>query len=502
MKFIILLLLVFSSCGQNNSTEITLLHINDTHSKHIPTIVTDKKTGVVSTNGGSAALATLIKELKAKNPQNTLAIHGGDAVTGSAFSLIYKGMESTDILNMTSIDLAVLGNHEFDFGLKQAYNIITNRNFPTITANAYEQDTSNAIVPPTFTTNINGKSIGFIGILTSAEVYSLKGKAGQFFVTDELTSLSNLLASDTSIQTNDLLILVSHMGFKKDQVIAAAFSNVFDVIIGGHSHTYLEQPVKINNTLIVQLNNNIKELGKLDLTINSKNDISSYKYEAIPIKNITPDPKVVAYIESKQGLVDEQMGGVLASISETLEDKDIRLQSTTLGNLITDMALEGFKDRGADMLLLNSGGIRSSLDAGDITLGKVYEIHPFDNVAVYFETSGAILKQILSHSANNVRSTGGFLQISKGLVVTVEADKTISSVSLNGVEIDDNKTYKIITSDWVFNGGDGYTMILANAKNAQNTGFDVRDILIQQLENRKTIDANILDTTKRWNIKE
>ena len=91
MKFIILLLLVFSSCGQNNSTEITLLHINDTHSKHIPTIVTDKKTGVVSTNGGSAALATLIKELKAKNPQNTLAIHGGDAVTGSPFLLFIRG---------------------------------------------------------------------------------------------------------------------------------------------------------------------------------------------------------------------------------------------------------------------------------------------------------------------------------------------------------------------------------------------------------------------------
>ena len=83
---------------------------------------------------------------------------------------------------MTSIDLTVLGNHEFDFGLKQAYNIITNRNFPTITANAYEQDTSNAIVPPTFTTNINGKSIGFIGILTSAEVYSLKGKLVNFLL--------------------------------------------------------------------------------------------------------------------------------------------------------------------------------------------------------------------------------------------------------------------------------------------------------------------------------
>ncbi|MDK2818913.1 MAG: bifunctional metallophosphatase/5'-nucleotidase [Spirochaetota bacterium] len=410
-------------------------------------------------------------------------------------------MDSTDIFNMTDLDIAVLGNHEFDFGLKQAYNIITNRNFPTITANIYERDTSNNIVPPTFTTNINGKSIGFIGLLTSDEVYADKDKFGQFFVTDEFISLSNLLLTEPSITTNDLLVLVSHTGIEKEQAIAKAFPNLFDLIIGGHSHTYLEQPIKINKTLIVQLNNNIKELGKLDLNINSKNEVISYTYQAIPIKNITPDPKVRSYIKSKQGLVDQQMGFILATISETLEDTDIRRLSTPLGNFITDMVFEGFKDRGVEILMLNSGGIRSSIDEGNITLGKVYEIHPFDNIGVYFETTGSALKQILSHSANNVRGTGGFLQLSKGLSVTVENDKSISSIILNGIAIDENKIYKIITSDWTFNGGDGYNMIKKNAQNIQTLGFDVRDILIQQLKNRREINVNTLDNTKRWNIK-
>lgn len=100
-------------------------------------------------------------------------------------------------------------------------------------------------------------------------MYAGKDKAGKFFITGKFTSLSNLLANDPSIKTNDLLILVSHTGVKKDKLIAEAFPNVFDIIIGGHTHTYLEKPIKINNTLIVQLNSNIKELGKLDLTINS-----------------------------------------------------------------------------------------------------------------------------------------------------------------------------------------------------------------------------------------
>ena len=291
---------------------------------------------------------------------------------------------------MTDLDLAVLGNHEFDFGLKQAYNIITNRNFPTITANIYEKDTSNNIVPPTFTTNINGKSIGFIGLLTSDEVYADKDKVGQFFVTDEFISLSNILLTEPSITTNDLLVLVSHTGIEKEQAIAKAFPNLFDLIIGGHSHTYLEQPIKINKTLIVQLNNNIKELGKLDLNINSKNEVISYTYQAIPIKNITPDPKVRSYIKSKQGLVDQQMGSILATISETLEDTDIRRLSTPLGNFITDMVFEGFKDRGVEILMLNSGGIRSSIDEGNITLGKVTKI----TLLIILEY---ILKQLVRH---------------------------------------------------------------------------------------------------------
>ncbi|MGL5956688.1 MAG: bifunctional metallophosphatase/5'-nucleotidase [Brevinema sp.] len=494
MKIFFIILLFYTISCTKQQTEITLLHINDTHSKHYPFIAKDG-----STNGGSAQLAYLIKKYKSEQ-SNILAIHGGDAVTGSAFSIVYQGMDSTDILNLSDFDLAVLGNHEFDFGLDQAYNIINARNFPTITANAYEKDTAKAIMPPYFTTNINGKSIGFLGLLTSHEVYTHKDQAGQFTVQEEFSALSNIL-DNSSLTTNDLLILVSHSGYELDKEIAQTFPNVFDIIIGGHSHTYLEQPHKINNTLIVQLNNNIQELGKLDLRIDEKNNIRSYTYQAIPIKNVPADLLVLDYIESKKGLVDQNMGQVLATISESISDENIRSQSTILGNFIADTVLNAFSDRNIDILMLNSGGIRAPLIGGNITLGTMYEIHPFDNTVVYFEAPGNIIKEILTHSANAVYDTGGFLQISKDTEVIIEPDGSISSIKIQGEHLAHDKIYKVMVSDWIFNGGDSYTMIKDNAQNIQLLGFDVREILMKEFQKIQHINTSQLNDTKRWVIK-
>ncbi|MGL4676262.1 MAG: bifunctional metallophosphatase/5'-nucleotidase [Brevinema sp.] len=496
MKIFLLILLFYTaSCGQKQ-TEISLLHINDTHSKHYPFITKDN-----STNGGSAQLAYLIKKYKSEQ-SNILAIHGGDAVTGSAFSIVYQGMDSTDILNLSDFDLAVLGNHEFDFGLNQAYNIINARNFPTIAANAYEKDTDKAIVEPYFITNINGKSIAFLGLLTSHEVYTHKDKAGQFTVQEEMSALSNVLDNSASWNTNDLLILVSHSGYEVDKEIARNFPNVFDVIIGGHSHTYLEQPDKINNTLIVQLNSNIQELGKLDLVLDAKNKIRSYRYQAIPIKNIPTDPDVLAYIESKEELVNQNMGQVLATISDTLSDSNIRKQSTILGNFIADTVFNAFSERNLDILMLNSGGIRAPLVAGNITLGTMYEIHPFDNTVIYFEATGDSIKQILSHSASSVYDTGGFVQIAQDVEVVVESDKSISSITIKGEPIESDKIYKVMASDWIFHGGDSYTMIKENAQNVQLLGFDVREILMKEFQKIKHIDVTKLSDAPRWVIKK
>lgn len=496
MKKILLLVLILNACSkQQESSSISFLHINDTHSKHLPMLRTEKN-GTISTNGGSAQLATLIKDLKSKQ-SNIMAIHGGDAVTGSVFSIIYKGDDSTDILNMSGFDLGILGNHEFDFGLSKAYDIITNRNFPTITANAYEKDTGKAIVPPTFTTNISGKSIGFIGLLTSHEVYIGKDKPGAFTVSDEIETLKKILSEDKDIQTNDLLVLISHVGFELDKTIAAQFPNIFDIIVGGHSHTYLEEPVKINDTLIVQVNNNIKELGKLDFDVDKNNKIVAYNYQTIPIKNITPDPEVLAYIQEKQVLVDQEMGGKLATLSDTLEDTDIRKKSTLLGNFISDIVLDNFTNLGIDFIFLNSGSIRSPLEKGDVSLGDMYEIHPFDNTAVYFEISGKVLKDIFALSIGRNYGEGGFVQLSKGIKISVD-NGTISSIIINGKPIEDNKIYKTITSDWLYNGGDAYTMIEEYALNTQFIGLDIRDLLIKTLSEKKYIDTSTISSQNRW----
>ncbi len=494
---ILVVILAFSCSKKEDFANITFLHINDTHSKHLAAIRTDKETGAVSTNGGSSQLAHLIKSIKETNI-NTMAIHGGDVVTGSVFSIIYEGLESSDILNMSGFDLAVLGNHEFDFGLERAYEILEIRKFPTITLNAYEKDTGKQIVPSTFVTNIAGKSILFIGVLTSDEVYADKDEEGQFIVNDEIDSLTELFKSDKSIETNDLLVLVSHSGFENDKEIATKFPNKFDIIIGGHTHTFLPEPVEINNTIILQLNSNIKELGKLDIKVDSDNNIDSYEYQYIPIVNVGMDEEVEKYVMDKKVLVDERMGSKIAMLSDTLDDSNLGRESTVLGNFISDIVYDEFSDRDIDFVFLNSGSVRSPLEKGIITLGTMYEIHPFDNMAVYFEAKGSVVRDILTMSAIDNYGSGGFVMLSKGIVVTVSDKKVVESVMINGEPIDDNKVYKMITSDWLFSGGDGYAMIKENAENTQYIGTDVRDLLMRTFESMEIIDVESLDSTNRW----
>lgn len=498
MKKLIFIFLVLVACGEKNF-QLSLIHINDTHAKHLPSIRTNKKTQEVQTNGGKAQLSSLIKKLREKEP-NVLVLHGGDAVTGSVYSLVYKGEESSDLMNMIGFDVAVPGNHEFDFGLDQAYKMLAMRNFPTVSANVFETDTGLPVTRPYFTTNINGREIAVIGILTKDEVYSEKnGTPGYITIEDEIESIKNLLDTDKELAKKDHLILLSHSGYKKDWEIAEAFPNRFDVIVGGHSHTPLEQPVKVGKTLIVQTDNNIKNLGKLALTYH-KNQLISYQYDFMPVKNIEPDKEIVKYLEEKQALVDKEMGEVIGTINGDLTDENIRLGSTQLGNYIADSLLEIYADQNADIVLVNSGSVRAPLLQGDLTMGTLFEFHPFDNTAVYFEVTGADLQEIIEVSATSNYGEGGFLQLSKGTFVTVNPDKTIKEILVKNQPLNPEKNYKILINDWLYGGGDGYTMIPQKAKNVRLIGSDFRDMLIQKIKKDQKIDVNELDRKPRWNF--
>ncbi|MGL4388119.1 MAG: bifunctional metallophosphatase/5'-nucleotidase [Brevinema sp.] len=501
MNYLLLILLFIGACSNKQSYELSILHMNDTHAKHEAIIKTNKTTGEVITNGGEAQLAGVLAEEKTLNP-NTLILHAGDTMTGSVYTLIYKGVEASELMNMSGIHIATLGNHAFDFGLEGAYNMLSVRKFPTISANIFESDTGNLLLDPYILTNIGGKSIAIIGLMVNEEVFTERlGSPGYIKVTDGIETLKTLFTTDKTLAKADIFLLLSHSGFEYDTKIAKAFPNKFAVIIGGHSHTLLEQPVKIGNTLIVQTENNLKRVGRLDLTFKGRKTEAQYKQ--ILLTNTAYDTNVVAYIKDKKVLVDSQMGqkiGVL--IGDDLEDSNIRQKSIPLGNFLTDLLLDIYKDSAIDFALINSGSVRTSINHGDITLKTMFELHPFDNTAYVVTLSGATIHEILARSADKNWNEGGFLMLSKGLEVTTDSNRMIKSITFNGSALNLDKEYKVLISDWMYNGGDGYTMIIPNAKEALYVGSDFRDMFIKKIKEQKIFNTSDIDLTERWKFSE
>lgn len=500
-KILFVMLFILASCSQQEEVRITILHTNDIHAKHEAMIRTNKISGEVSTNGGAAQLSTVLASEKKLNP-NTIIVDSGDTLTGSAYTIVYKGLEAVDLMNMMGYDISTLGNHEFDFELEGAKNIINARSFPTISANVVETDSGSSIVPPYIITNIAGRKIAFIGLLTDEESFIHRTGSTNFIkVTEGVEALSNLFVQEPILNTLDSLILISHSGFKKDKQIAEAFPGKFDVIIGGHSHTLLTEPYIISNTPIVQLDNNLKRVGRLDLIFKGKT--KKFLYKQILLENILPDPTIEQYLNSKREGVVSALGKKIGYLdTDSLDDDNIRCESKPLGNFISDLLLESFRESGVEIVLFNSGTIRSSLPRGNFTLQTAFELHPFDNTAYVVDLKGSVIQEILETSVQSNLGEGGFMQLSQGLSATYNKSNNKLDIMFNNQPLNPDQNYTVLVSDWLYGGGDGYSMIAEKSSNVRYKGNEFRDVLIDQFKIKKNVDDKSIDKKPRWKFVE
>ncbi|MGL5254383.1 MAG: bifunctional metallophosphatase/5'-nucleotidase [Brevinema sp.] len=498
MKSIIFFfMLTLSACIKQDEYKLTILHVNDTHAKHEPSIRVNTETGVTTTNGGEAQFAGVVSEERSKNP-NTLVVHAGDIMTGSAYTIVYKGLESAELMNMSGISVATLGNHEFDYGLQGAYDILEIENFPTVSANVFEQDTGNYVVPPYVLTNLGGKTLALIGLMVNEEVFTERLNTPGFIrVENGIDTLKKLFEEDQTLNSADYFILISHSGFDFDKQIAQAFPGKFSAIVGGHSHTLLPEPVIIKGTPIVQLDNNLRRVGRLDLSFKGKK--MEINYKQIPLSNTAYNTVVAEYIANKKILVDERLGVKIGRlIGDDLDDEGIRKGSVPLANYIADTLQDLHKDKNIDFTVFNSGSLRSPLLQGDITIRSLFELYPFDNILVVANLTGTTIKDMFAVSALKNWDEGGFLQVSKGVAIYTDNQRNITNILLNDKELDPNKEYTVLLTDWIYHGGDNYTMIEPNAKNPQFLGSDIRKLFIDTIRSQRVLDARKIDQSHRW----
>lgn len=452
---------------------MSILHTNDTHAyvEQFP------------------RLTTAVNELRAEK-ENSLLVNAGDVFSGTLYFRQYLGLADLYFMNQLGFDAMTLGNHEFDKDSATLANFIKEANFPIVSANV--NMTNDADLGPLFHNTVggnneegeifpaiikevDGEEIGIFGLTT--EDTSFLANPGDNIVFEDAVAKARETVELLEAEGVNKIIALTHLGYQPDLDLAAQVEGI-DVIVGGHSHTKLDTPVVVENsepTLIVQANEYLKYLGVLDVTFDENGVITDFSGELKDLNGYAEDPAAKAKVEEYKLPLTELQKQVVGSTSVALngERGDVRSKETNLGNLIADgMVAKANEFIPTYIAMQNGGGIRASIDEGDITLGEVLTVLPFGNSLVTLDLTGGEILSALEHSVS-APGAGGFMQVS-GLKFKYDPAKPVGervwyveALTDNGYEaLQLDKIYRVATNAFTADGGDGYTMF----KNAKDDG--------------------------------
>lgn len=435
---------------------ITIVHTNDTHGR----IKEGKYDGM-----GFARIYTKIQEIRETNP-NVLVLDAGDTFHGQTIASIVEGKSVVDVMNKIGYDAMAPGNHDFNYGQERLIELSKMTDFPIICANIVKDDGTKLFTPYAIK-EFEGTKVGIFGLSTpeTAHMTHPKNVTGLTF-RDPVEAAKEMVAQLKD--KVDVIIAVAHLGLDEHSPYTskAVAENVegIDLMIDGHSHTTLSEGLKVGETLIAQTGDYDKNLGIIDVVIKDGNIIEKNarlftKEEAVGVEESLEIVSLVSAIEAE----NEKITSVVVGNTDTKLDGEremVRAGETNLGNLITAAMLQV---SGADMALTNGGGIRASIDVGEITKGEVIEVLPFGNYVVVKEVKGADIVAALEHGVSTYPEPKGAFPHVAGMTFTFDAGKEagqrILEVMVKGKPIDLDKTYRLATNDFLAAGGDEYTML-------------------------------------------
>jgi len=488
---IIFCLLFLVGCSERPQP-VTILYTNDMHGHFLPWPALRDKPPI----GGFAALDYYVENERNIDPR-ALLFDCGDLMTGNLICNIeYRGAEGgalIEMMNMIGYDGMVFGNHELDKPISNLRKFMEIAEFPFVCANFTDSAGNDFTREKYHIYNLGGVKVGVTGVTYHrmagmADPDNLEG----FNSTDPADAINRVIP-ELDPQT-DLIVVLSHLGIEADRELARKIKGV-DIILGGHSHTRLDQPEKINGILICQAGSHARYLGKLTLQVAGDSIFSWHDtIIAMVADNIKADTVLQALIDSMAGIIEEKFGAVIGTLAS---DWETAYQSeSNIGNWVTDMLRA---KTGADIAIVNSGGIRKRIPAGPITLRDVYEMLPFDNYVSFFDCSGDDLQTIFAANADaeaGERSYGS-LQISgASYAYEIRNGKPIvGEMKIGGKRLDPKKIYRIATIDYVISNADKYFKITPS--NIKETNLLLSDLIVECIKEAKVIDSKVEGRIKR-----
>lgn len=486
--------------------KLTILHTNDHHGRFWQ-----------NSRGeyGMAARKTLIDDIRsevATNGGSLLLLSGGDINTGVPESDMQDAEPDFKGMSALGYDAMAIGNHEFDNAREVLMKQQEWAGFSFLSANIYRRDNGMTLFPAYKVFDVEDMKVVVVGFTTEDTV-----KIGNPEYTSDLEfrdPVSTAKALMPALQKRGALVIAAtHMGHYADakhggnapgDVTLARSVSGFDVIVGGHSQQPLPEPDVQNGTLILQAHEWGKYVGRLDLVVKNGEIISS-DYRLIPINlktsskdaegktvytlieaEIAEDPDMLAMLKPYQEAGAESLNTVIGTCTGNFvgERSVVRSSETNLGNLIAEAQRV---KAGADVAIMNSGGIRADMACGNITYKHVLTVQPFANILTYVDLSGQELFDYLTVAASKEAGSGAFAQ-SAGVTMDVK-NGMISNVMVGGKALDKVATYRLAVNSFMASGGDGYTKV-SDHPNFVNTGFVDADLLVDYISRNSPMNSD------------
>lgn len=369
---------------------------------------------------------------------------------GSIIDSEYKGMSTIGIMNLLGPDVVTIGNHEVDYGLSHLLFLEKCANFPIINANFHIKTNRKRMFQPYYIANIDGMKILFIGIITDSVLSQTKADdmIGSFVdIGEAAEEVGNICNAYNAIDI-DFTVLLTHIGFEEDKKLAAMLDPAWgvDVIVGGHSHTFITEPAKVNDIYIVQAGTGTDQIGRFDILIDTdKNALDSFKWEAIPINASTcpRDPEMEEYILHFKSQTDKKYDRIVTRFASELTHP-ARNRETALGNLFADILRDSF---GIDIMFMGSGAIRNEKLGPVVRYADLIECLAYDDAIYMLTVTGAQLERMLKYVMRDEAFQGDhteFYQFSHGIhMVWSRKEQRFKELSFEGKQIEPDKLYRV-----------------------------------------------------------
>lgn len=430
--------------------KLTILHSNDLHGDFLAEQIDEKLVGGVS------MLAGYINKVR-EEEENTIYCIAGDMFRGSVIDSEYQGLSTIEIMNMLAPDVVTIGNHETDYGLAHLLFIEKCANFPIINSNLYILMNNKRLFKPYEIIEVGGMKVLFIGILTKDVLANTKneGVIGTFIdVNDAAKEVGKICNAFKAIDI-DFTVLLTHIGFEEDKKLAAILDPEWgvDVIIGGHSHTFLEKPEIVNNIPIVQAGIGTDQIGRFDILVDTDNNcIDSFNWSTIAIndKNCPKDEKIEALIKKLKEKTDLKYERVICRFPHKMHHEN-RYEQTELGSYMSDAMASSL---GLDLYFMGSGELRKQRLDQIFTYRDLVECIPYEQEIYQLMVNSDQLKNMFLYIFRDSTWEGEhneFYQITKGFEIEYSKSKhEITKFNYNGWPIKEGQEFSIGFSNYHF----------------------------------------------------